>query len=145
MRILVKTPLSKSYDEVFQGFSLDLFKALKPPVLSLDVNRFDGCQKGDEVHLAVGLGPLKQKWVSHIVEHGDSDKEHYFVDVGHILPPPLKHWRHTHRIIKTSEESCVVHDDIEFSSGLKVLDFFIYPALYVQFWLRIPAYKKFFK
>ena len=144
MRILIKTRLEKNYSEVFRGFNVDLFKALKPPLLSLEVVKFDGCVTGDEVSLEVGLGPLKKKWVSHITEHGESAEQYFFVDVGHVLPPPLKDWRHTHRIIKLGENSTEIHDDIEFSSGFKVLDYLISPALYFQFWLRIPAYKKFF-
>lgn len=145
MRILIKTSLNKNFNFVFENFNVDLFKALKPPLLSLDVKRFDGCEKGDEVHLKVGLGPVKKSWVSHIVENGSNEKEHFFVDVGHIVPPPIKNWRHTHRVLKSSEDSCVIHDDIEFSSGNTFLDYLIYPAMYFQFWLRKPAYKKFFK
>lgn len=145
MRILIKTPISKNFDEVFKGFDLNLFKALKPPLLKLDVPRFDGCKKGDEVHLKIGFGPISQDWVSHISEHQDSENEHYFIDIGHVLPPPLKSWKHKHRVIKVTDETCIIHDDIEFSSGNKIIDLCLYMPMYFQFWLRKPAYKKFFK
>jgi ligand-binding SRPBCC domain-containing protein len=145
MNILIKTTLSKNYREVHRGFDLKLFKALKPPLIALEVKRFDGCKKGDEVHLEIGLGPLKQKWVSLITENIENENECTFVDIGHILPPPLKDWKHTHRILKINEQTCEIHDDIHFSSGNKLLDLFLYPALYAQFAFRIPVYKKFFK
>jgi ligand-binding SRPBCC domain-containing protein len=144
MRILIKTKLNKNYNEVFEGFNVDLFKALKPPLLGLDVTRFDGCKKGDEVHLRIKFGPISQSWVSHITEHGDDEQEHYFIDEGHVLPPPLKYWHHRHRVIKDGDSS-IIHDDIEFTSNNGFLDLVMYPALYIQFWLRKPAYKKFFK
>ena len=144
MNILIKTRLSKNYKEVFKGFDLELFKALKPPLINLNVARFDGCKKGDEVHLEIGIGPLKQKWISHITDDFINKKECTFVDEGHILPPPLKDWKHTHRILNIDENTCEIQDDINFSSGNSLLDFFLYPALYAQFALRIPVYKKFF-
>ena len=144
MNILIKTRLSKNYKEVFKGFDLELFKALKPPLINLNVARFDGCKKGDEVHLEIGIGPLKQKWISHITDDFINEKECTFVDEGHILPPPLKDWKHTHRILNIDENICEIQDDINFSSGNSLLDFFLYPALYAQFALRIPVYKKFF-
>lgn len=145
MRILIKTPLEQDFDTVFKGFDLELFKALKPPLIQLEVTRFDGCKKGDEVHLKIGLGFFSQKWISHITDHYDTLSEHTFIDEGHILPPPLKDWKHTHRVIKTGTNTCEIHDDIEFSSGYSILDLFMYPALWFQFWLRKPVYKKVFK
>jgi ligand-binding SRPBCC domain-containing protein len=145
VRILIQTHLNQSYDDVFKGFDLKLFKALKPPLLGLEVSRFDGCKKGDEVHLKIKIGPLSQDWISHITDHGDNESEHYFIDEGQLLPPPLKYWKHRHRIIKTGENSCVIHDDIEFSANNIILDVLMYPVLYFQFWLRKPIYKKYFK
>lgn len=143
MKILIKTRVNKDYNEVFQAFDIDLFKALKPPLIKLNVTRFDGCKKNDEVHLEVGLGPVTQRWVSRIVEDDHVKSEHYFVDSGVVLPPPLKTWRHLHRVVKDGEGS-MIYDDIEFSCNHWLLDRLIYPLMYVQFWLRIPAYKKFF-
>lgn len=145
MNILIKTRLSKNYKEVSQDFNLKLFEALKPPLINLNVARFDGCKKGDEVHLEIGLGPLKQKWISHITDDFENNNEWTFVDEGHVLPPPLKDWKHTHRIINISDAQCEIHDDIEYSSRNRLLDLLLYPALYIQFALRIPVYKKFFK
>lgn len=127
-----------------EGFDLKLFKALKPPLMSLDVERFDGCNVGDEVHLKVGFGPFRTKWISLITENQENDQETYFVDEGKLLPFPLKSWRHIHRVVKTDDKGSEIQDDIEYSTGLRALDVLMYPVLYLQFAARKPVYKKFF-
>ncbi len=144
MRILIKTLINKSHDEVFKSFDKRLFIALKPPIISLIVSRFDGCETGDEVHLKVGLPFLMQDWISHITKHRSSDEEHMFIDEGHKIPFPLKYWKHTHRVVRIHEGLCEVHDDIEFKTPNILIDAMIYPAMYVQFWLRKPAYRAYF-
>lgn len=138
MKILIKTPIEKDYRTVFLQFDLKLFTALKPPLVNLVVERFDGCKKGDEVHLKVA----GQKWVSHITELYEGDDEIYFVDIGVIIPPPLTSWRHVHRIEHAGKNKCFVIDDIEYSTGNKLLDKLIYPAIKAMFLLRKPIYIK---
>jgi ligand-binding SRPBCC domain-containing protein len=144
MRMVFKTLVATDFKTVFEKFDISLFKALKPPLIQLEVERFDGCLKGDQVHLKIGLGPLEQRWVSLITENGSDENQCYFIDEGETLPPPLKCWRHQHRIVKNDEYTSYIIDDIEFSSGLKLLDFLLYPALYFQFALRAPVYRKIF-
>lgn len=144
MRILIKTKLSKNFKAVHHGFDLNLFKALKPPLIGLEVKRFDGCLKGHEVHLEIGIGPLKQQWISLITDNIENDAECTFIDEGKVLPPPLKNWHHTHRILNIDGENCEIHDDIQYSSGNGLLDLLMYPALYFQFYLRRPVYQKYF-
>ena len=50
MKIIISTPIKNNYRDVFAQFNIELFKALKPPMIGLVVERFDGCKKGDEVH-----------------------------------------------------------------------------------------------
>ncbi len=142
-RFIIKTPVAKTIDQVREGFNLSLFKALKPPVIDLEVKRFDGCKKGDEIHLRVGLG-FKMDWVSLISDDDQSSDEWYFIDVGGKLPPPLKKWRHRHRVIKREAGGSTIVDDIHFSSGLLPLDLLIYYPLKIQFMLRSPIYRKVF-
>lgn len=144
MKIILPTNVSTDYELVFEGFNLDLFKALKPPLTGLEVERFDGCSEGDEVHLEVSVFGQKQKWVSLITAFEKNDQEIYFIDEGHILPPPLAYWKHKHRIIKRTQEKSTIIDEIEFRTHSKALDALIYPALYAQFRLRKPVYQKFF-
>lgn len=138
MKIYISTPISNDYKKVFSLFNLELFTKLKPPMVSLVVERFDGCKKGDEVHLRVS----GNKWVSHIVDYHQDDEEIYFIDVGVITPLPIKSWRHVHKIKKTADNQCLVIDDIEYSTGNKFLDGIIYPGLYFMFSLRRPVYRR---
>lgn len=144
MKIILKTNVSTSYQEVFKGFNLELFKALKPPFMGLEVKRFDGCSQGDEVHLEVGLLNQKQEWISHITKLEKNGQEIFFIDEGHKLPPPLAYWKHKHRIIKRTQEKSTLVDEIEFRTHSKILDSLIYPMLYAQFRLRGPVYRRFF-
>jgi ligand-binding SRPBCC domain-containing protein len=143
MKILIKTRIDKNYQIIFSKFNLQLFKALKPPLVNLSVERFDGCKKGDEIHLKMDFfGLLNQKWISSITADFRSDYEIHFIDEGTLLPPPLKKWKHIHRIEKINELSSFVVDDIEYSCGNKAIDLAIYPALYLMFLYRVPIYKK---
>jgi ligand-binding SRPBCC domain-containing protein len=143
MKILIKTRIDKNYQIIFSKFNLQLFKALKPPLVNLSVERFDGCKKDDEIHLKMDFfGLINQKWISRITEDFRSDYEIHFIDEGTFLPPPLKKWKHTHRIEKINELTSFVVDDIEYSCGNKVIDLAIYPPLYLMFLYRVPIYKK---
>lgn len=138
MKILITTPVPKNYKKVFELFNLELFIKLKPPLVNLVVERFDGCKKGDEVHLSVS----GKKWVSHIVDFHQDEKEIYFIDIGAVIPPPIKEWKHIHKIQKVSENESLVIDDIEYSTGNALLDKLIYPGLLAMFSLRKPVYKR---
>ena len=111
--------------------------------MNLEVERFDGCKKGDEVHLKMSLfGILNQRWISHITKDVKSDYDIYFIDEGALIPPPLKKWTHYHRIEKISELASYVIDDIDYTTGNAVLDLILYPALYSMFYCRKPIYKR---
>ncbi len=143
MKILIKTRIEKNYHQIFSKFDRALFLSLAPPLMKITLERFDGCKKGDEVHIKMDLfGLLAQRWVSHITDDQKSELEIFFVDEGVILPPPLKKWTHIHRIQKIDEDSSWVIDDIDFSSGNNWLDLALYPALYAMFFYRKPIYKK---
>lgn len=144
MKLLLETKVATNYQKVFQRFDLSLFEALKPPLVDLTVERFDGCKKGDEVHLLIQLGPVKSQWISLITEDGHDETEAYFIDEGTLLPKPLKSWRHRHRIIKQDENHSLIVDDIEYSTGNQALDYLIYPTLYAQFAFRKPIYRDVF-
>lgn len=142
MKFTIRTEIQLNYLKIFQQFNLDLFKHLKPPLMPLNVIRFDGCKPGDLVMLEVG--PLKQKWTSKIVETIDNDNETGFVDIGERLPFPFKEWRHCHRIIRLSDNKSIISDEIEYSSGNIILDTILYIPMYLQFLTRVPQYKSFF-
>lgn len=145
MKLFFRTQVEQSFDYVSSRFDKDLFESLKPPVMSLEVVRFDGCQTGDMVELRMGLGPFKQDWHSEITYHDFTDNRFVFHDKGVLLPPPLKFWLHKHIVLseENSSETLII-DDIEFKSGFKLLDYLIYPFMYLLFALRKPVYKQYF-
>jgi ligand-binding SRPBCC domain-containing protein len=145
MKIVIKTTVEQHYKTVFSRFNRDLFLALKPPFLPLTLRQFDGSMKGDEVKITLGKGFLSQDWDALIVEQAEDEDEVYFIDKGVKLPFFLKSWTHRHRILNLENGQSEIIDDIEYSTPLgKGMDFFMYPVMYLQFWMRKPVYKKYF-
>jgi ligand-binding SRPBCC domain-containing protein len=144
MRIYIATEVEENYKAVFSRFDKELFLALKPPLIQLNLTRFDGCLVGDKVELTLGMLGIHQLWTALIVDQKETAEEIYFVDEGQQIPPPIKKWRHRHVIKKLAERKTLIVDDIEFSTGYKLLDVLMYPIMYLQFWYRKPVYKRYF-
>lgn len=143
MKIFISTVVENKLSNIAEKFNKDLFQKLSPPLMELTVLRFDGCKKDDEVHLEMKLfGPIKNKWISKITANELNQEDFYFIDEGTLIPPPLKKWKHVHRVKRLNDTKCLVIDDIEYSTGNKVLDMIIYPALYAMFAYRKPIYIK---
>ena len=144
MRIYIATEVEENYKAVFSRFDKELFLALKPPLIQLNLTRFDGCLVGDKVELTLGMLGIHQLWTALIVDQKETAEEIYFVDEGQQIPPPIKKWRHRHVIKKLAERKTLIVDDIEFSTGYKLLDVLMFPIMYLQFWYRKPVYKRYF-
>ena len=144
MRVLIKTKVEPDYKTVYSRFDVHLFKRLKPPFVGLNVKRFDGCQKGNEVHIEISTLGIKQSWNALITENGENDSEIYFVDEGLKLPKFISSWKHLHRIVKNGD-SCIIIDDINYRTPNIVLDILSYPVMFLQFYYRKPVYKSYFK
>lgn len=144
MKIYIATKVEENYKNVFARFDKDLFLALKPPLIRLNLTRFDGCLTGDKVEMTLGMLGIQQTWTALIVDQKESKDEIYFIDEGQIIPPPIKTWRHRHGIQKLAEAQTLIIDDIEFSTGHKLLDVLMYPIMYLQFWYRKPVYRRYF-
>jgi ligand-binding SRPBCC domain-containing protein len=142
MKIVIQTRVEKNFQLIFSKFNLALFRALKPPFMAMTVERFDGCKKGDEVHLRMDIFGRHQRWVSKITSDFKGDYEMNFVDEGVVLPAPLKKWKHTHRVEKIHETASYIVDDIEYTSGNIAIDLALYPVLYSMFKARSPIYKR---
>lgn len=146
MKIIIKTTVEQDYKTVFSRFDENLFLALKPPFLPLTLRQFDGSMKGDEVKITLGKGFLSQDWDALIVEQVETEAEIYFIDKGVKLPFFLKKWTHRHRILKLNNGQSEIIDDIAYFTPLgKIMDFLMFPVLYLQFWMRKPVYKRYFK
>lgn len=141
MKLLIETTVSGNYLQIFSRFNVTLFKALTPPLTSIKVQRFDGCAVGDEVHLEVKLlNMITQKWQNKITSAHQNESEVSFTDCGTVMPAPLISWKHIHTIRKINETESVIVDDIDFSSGSRILDQLMYPVLFVMFNARKPVY-----
>ncbi len=144
MNFIIQTPVNTNADEVLSKFDADLFVALKPPFMPLELKRFDGCKAGDKVHLCLGKKPFLQYWDALVTEHGEENDYYYFIDIGERLPFPLKRWTHLHKIYK-KENGSIIEDNITFHSPFKLLDFLLYPFLYFMFYLRKKVYRNYFQ
>ena len=145
MKLRFETPISCSFARVKSGFDRNLFEALRPPWIRLKLKRFDGCSPGNEVHLEMGQFGFYQTWISHITEEKLTEKNWYFVDVGYLLPWPIKKWKHVHMVQNISEHKSLIIDDIDYDCGSKFLNVLMWPGLWISFAIRPKIYKKFFE
>lgn len=143
MKLSLSTRVTGSAEQIKSGFNVSLFKALAPPFPRLNVKRFDGCKKDDLVELELDFITHKQNWVSLITYDQTTDQLFEFIDIGKELPFPFKKWKHHHLVEKTGTGS-VISDNIEYSSGLIILDYLLFPLLFLQFVYRKPVYRKLF-
>ncbi len=145
MRIKIVSTVNNDIKSIFAGFDKELFLKLAPPFPPVRLLRFDGCQKGDEVHLEILIPFIPQRWDALITDFGASDSQIFFIDEGTRLPFFLKTWRHWHGIQQSSELSkSLIIDDFEYTTPYKLLDYVMYPVLYLQFLYRKPVYKRIF-
>jgi ligand-binding SRPBCC domain-containing protein len=143
MKLTIQTSVQQSYQQVWAGFTKDLFTKLSPPFPPVKVIRFDGCLKGDVVELELNFLVFKQRWKSLITDQQTTDVDIFFLDEGIKLPFFLSSWRHYHRIIKDSN-STTIADEIEFRTPTILTDYLLYPLLWAQFAYRKPIYRSVF-
>lgn len=143
MNIVITAKVRGGYKSVYELMDRELFEFLAPPG-PMELREYTGSRKGDVVHIHFGF-PLNSDWISDIVEENESENELNFVDVGRVLPFPLKTWRHVHRIQKIDKSHARIVDDMHFSTGNKIFDGLVYPFLYLTFLPRKWQYPKYFK
>lgn len=144
MKLKISTSVEQDYRSVMRGFTQDLFLKLNPPFPPVRLLRFDGCKKGDIVSLELNFIFFRQQWTSVILEDGLDEQEFYFIDFGEKLPFFLKYWRHHHRILR-DEEGARIIDDISFRSPFLLMDYLLWPVLWLQFFYRKPIYRRLFR
>jgi ligand-binding SRPBCC domain-containing protein len=143
MNFILRTQVNGYYTDVMKRFDLDLFEALKPIGAKMEVVQFTGSETGDVVEIKF-ISPIKASWISDITDHGADDNQAYFIDVGRVLPFPLKEWQHRHIVEKVDDHNSIIVDDITFSSGRKWLDVLIYVPLMLSFYPRKRIYRRYF-
>lgn len=143
VKIKIDTLVSQSLEQVKMGFNDQLFLKLNPPFPKVKLKRFDGCLTGDIVSLELNFIFFKQLWVSEIVEDESTAETFYFVDKGTEMPFFFKNWRHKH-LLSDKGGKTVITDDISYQTPFVILDWLLYPFLYLQFNYRKPIYRKVF-
>ena len=145
MHLVLRFQVAQPPTVVLAGFTQQLFEALAPPFPALRLLRYDGSRPGDVVAIELRAGPKRWRWTSLITAAGTlPDGTRYFVDEGQELPAPLRYWRHRHLVQPGAQGGSVIVEDITFGTGRRWLDWLLRPALWAQFGLRGPVYRRFF-
>ena len=144
MNLKFSTVVNQEYLKVKEGFTEELFLKLNPPFPPVDLKEFGGCEEGDIVHLRMNFIFFKQDWISEITFDRTNDQIFEFIDEGKKLPFFLKYWKHHHKVVKKTETSSKIVDDISFRSNNKLFSLLLYPVLWLQFAYRKPIYRKIF-
>ncbi|MVM30536.1 hypothetical protein GO755_10870 [Spirosoma sp. HMF4905] len=147
MQFVLKTQVNQSLSIVWSGFNRSLFEQLSPAFPPVNVVRFDGCLRGDVVHLQLNFFLFRQDWISLIVDQQTSNEEIYFIDQGTRLPFFLTFWRHRHGLCRsvdelTGQEQTIIIDDVTFRTPFLLTNYLLYPILWLQFAYRKPVYRR---
>ncbi|HQX51786.1 MAG TPA: hypothetical protein PLR25_17835 [Planctomycetaceae bacterium] len=116
-------------------FQTGILKALTPPLMIMQVHRFDPLANGSIGEFTIWMGPIPVRWTA---EHSNVSPEG-FIDTQ--INGPMKFWQHTHRFHAMDADTTVVHDHIVFEhhAGLRGLWsrlLFPRPALFALFTYR---------
>ena len=116
-------------------FEPGILKTLTPPLMIMQVHRFDPLANGSIGEFTMWMGPIPVRWKA---EHSDVSKQS-FTDTQ--VAGPMKKWVHTHTFSVIDDETTEVHEHIEFEhfGGLRGLWsrlLFPVPALRLLFAIR---------
>lgn len=144
MRIVLHAQVNARFERVAEDFGEDLFKFLLPPKIVASLVAYEGPAPGSKVHIRFRF-PFPSDWISIIKSEKKTNDRYVFVDEGEKLPFGLTKWKHIHSIVKRDENTTEIIDDMNFTTGARVLDFLVYPVLYLSFYPRKKLYKKYFE
>lgn len=131
-RFTVDAPLKAVSEFHFQP---GILKKLTPPLMIMQVHRFDPLANGSIGEFTMWMGPIPVRWKA---LHSDVS-ETTFTDTQ--VSGPMKSWVHCHTFTAMSEQTTEVHEHIEFEhfGGIKGLWsrlLFPRPALFMLFTIR---------
>jgi ligand-binding SRPBCC domain-containing protein len=135
------TQVSVKRSLVAAQFNQDLLLKLKPPLLTMQLIRYDGQYRGDRLSFAVGIGQFTQTWEGEITNHRYTQKNWLFRDEGILLPHPLKTWKHTHALIEKNSGTLIV-DRVRFCGKNHLFTAILIIPIAMMFWMRKPLYKR---
>ncbi|MCF8364863.1 MAG: hypothetical protein K9H16_03725 [Bacteroidales bacterium] len=144
MRIVLCSQVKADFENVAADFGHDLFIFLLPPKFFASLVAYEGSSPGSKVHIRFNL-PFPSDWISIIKSEQKDDEKYIFIDEGEKLPFGLKQWKHIHSIEKGKGNCTKITDDMNFSTGINILDFLMYPFLFLSFYPRKKLYKKYFE
>ncbi len=89
-------------------FQPGILKVLTPPLMIMQVHRFEPLAEGSIAEFTMWMGPLPVYWRavhSNVSPDGFTDTQ---------VAGPMKFWQHTHRFSRIDDHHTEVHDHIEF-------------------------------
>ena len=90
-------------------FQTGILKALTPPLMIMQVHRFDPLANGSIGEFTIWMGPIPVRWVA---EHSEVSQTG-FIDTQ--TRGPMKSWKHTHRFNRITQEITEVDEHIDFA------------------------------
>lgn len=141
MQFTFITRVSAQRDQVADQFNEDLLLKLKPPLLTMQLIRYDGQHRGDELKFQVGIGKMTQTWHGAITQHRYTQKHWLFRDEGISLPHPLKTWQHTH-VLKAADQNTLIIDRVKFCGKNAMYTVLLCLPIAIMFLMRKPLYQR---
>lgn len=139
----MEIPVQAAPNTVREGFTRSLFEALRPPGIKLRIDRYDGNNPGDSIHLTAGVLFVRFRWESLITAQWEKDGEWGFEDQGVKLPFFLKSWTHRH-LVQSMPKGSVIIEDVQYEPRRKWMRFFARILVNLQFHPRPKVYRKYF-
>ncbi|HSI91480.1 MAG TPA: hypothetical protein VK927_10220 [Adhaeribacter sp.] len=143
MEFKIRTDVAQRFADADKTFDKEMLLKLNPKFPPYKITRFDGLEQGDRVHVEFNFGLFKDGWEYVIAEKMAGENYWSFVDEGVKMPFFLKHWHHRYAIQQEGGQTFVT-DTVVFRSPFRLLDYLLYPWLYLHFMYRKPVYKKLF-
>ena len=96
-------------------FEPGILKTLTPPMMIMQVHRFEPIAEGSVAEFTMWMGPIPVYWKALHSNVGPNQ----FTDTQ--VAGPMKFWQHTHRFTALGADQAEVHEHIEYEhhSGLK--------------------------
>jgi len=145
MNLEFRTPIKRPFQDIQARFDSELFLRLSKGLLPFNMERFDGCKKGDEIHIKIGMWPFKFRWVSLISYEETNASGWSFIDEGKVLPWPLIYWKHHHRVDRISATESTIVDSIQYECSPTFLGKLIWPVMWMVFAKRPKRYRQYFE
>lgn len=141
MKFKIKTPVEQSFQEADRTFDAAYLVELNPQFPPFKILRYDGIENSKEVEIELNFFLFKQRWIYVISDKKETAQEWSFADTGKKTPFFLKSWYHQYQMLNDGGR-LLLCDTVVFKTPFFLLDYLLYPWLYMHFLYRRPVYKK---